>query len=237
MLPEWMNMQDVYVPLKGGNRFAIKSMQSIGDAMARIQIQKGHEKGRTMPPLFKLMCMFCGILLISLTHIKLVIMAYAAGILLYLCIWPARDIARVVKSGSVASIITLVLLLPDMMMHPKSITNEIYLVIKVFLSVLTISIFNHTTQWNHITGALRQLHIPGIFVFTLDITLKYIVLLGQLISDLLVSVQLRSVGKAEKQYSSVGGVMGVTFLKGMEMNKEMYEAMQCRGFTDDYEGL
>ena len=81
MLPEWMNMQDVYVPLKGGNRFAIKSMQSIGDAMARIQIQKGHEKGRTMPPLFKLMCMFCGILLISLTHIKLVIMAYAAGIL------------------------------------------------------------------------------------------------------------------------------------------------------------
>ena len=51
------------------------------------------------------------------------------------------------------------------------------------------------------------------------------------------SVQLRSVGKAEKQYSSVGGVMGVTFLKGMEMNKEMYEAMQCRGFTDDYKGL
>ena len=111
MLPEWMKTQDVYVPLRGGKRFAIKSMQSIGEAMARIQIQKGHEKGRTMPPLFKLLCMFCGILLISLTHTKLVIMTYAACILLYLCIWPARDIARVVKSGSVAAIITFVLLL------------------------------------------------------------------------------------------------------------------------------
>ena len=85
MLPEWMKTQDVYIPLKGGNRFAIKSMQSIGDAMARIQIQKGHEKGRIMSPLFKLLCMFCGILLISLTHTKLVIMTYAACILLYLC--------------------------------------------------------------------------------------------------------------------------------------------------------
>lgn len=31
--------------------------------------------------------------------------------------------------------------------------------------------------------------------------------------------------------------MGVTFLKSVQMNKEMYEAMQCRGFTDDYKGL
>ena len=35
----------------------------------------------------------------------------------------------------------------------------------------------------------------------------------------------------------VGGVMGVVFLRGTEMNRQMYEAMVCRGFTDDYEGL
>ena len=28
--------------------------------------------------------------------------------------------------------------------------------------------------------------------------------------------------------------MGVTFVRGTEMNRQMYEAMQCRGFTDDY---
>jgi cobalt/nickel transport system permease protein len=68
-------------------------------------------------------------------------------------------------------------------------------------------------------------------------TLKYIVLLGSLIQDILTALRLRSVGKNNKKYQSVGGVMGVTFLRGTEMSREMYEAMRCRGFTDDYKGL
>ena len=87
------------------------------------------------------------------------------------------------------------------------------------------------------TGALRKFHIPGVVIFIIDITFRYIVLLGKLMEDLLTAVSLRSVGRNNKKYSSVGGVMGVTFLRGTEMNKEMYEAMQCRGFTDDYKGL
>jgi cobalt/nickel transport system permease protein len=31
--------------------------------------------------------------------------------------------------------------------------------------------------------------------------------------------------------------MGITFVRGSEMNQQMYEAMQCRGFTGDYNGL
>ena len=138
------------------------------------------------------------------------------------------------KAGCGASVLALIILLPAMFIQPSGIRNELLIVIKVFFSISTLSIFNHTTQWNHITGALRKLHIPGIFIFTLDITLKYIVLLGNLITDLLTSLQLRSVGKNNKKYSSIGGVMGVTFVRGTEMNQQMYEAMQCRGFTDDY---
>ena len=161
-------------------------------------------------------------------------MAYAAILLLYLCTWPARDILNIMKAGCGASVLALIILIPAMVVQPSGIRNELLIVIKVFLSISTLSIFNHTTQWNHITGALRKLHIPGIFIFTLDITLKYIVLLGNLITELLTSLQLRSVGKNNKKYSSIGGVMGVTFVRGTEMNRQMYEAMQCRGFTDDY---
>ena len=132
---------------------------------------------------------------------------------------------------------TLVLFIPAMLMHPAGIPNNLIVVAKVFLCVTMVTVFNHTTQWNHITLALRKIHVPGIFVFTLDITLKYIVLLGNLMQDLLTSMQLRAVGRHNKKYSSVGGVMGVTFLRGTEMNEQMYEAMRCRGFTDDYKGL
>jgi cobalt/nickel transport system permease protein len=124
-----------------------------------------------------------------------------------------------------------------MFLQPEGISNNLVIVGKVFLSLEMVTIFNHTTQWNHITTALRKLHLPGIFIFTLDITLKYIVLLGTLIEEILTSLTLRSVGKNNKKYQSIGGVMGVTFVRGTEMSQEMYEAMRCRGFTDDYKGL
>ena len=237
MLPDWMIKEEEYIPLKGGNAFAVKSAKTIGKAMSRIKVQRGHEKGRPLPPLLKLLLTFTVILTLSIAQNRLIVMAAAACILMYLATWPAKDIAGIMKAATVAGAFTALILLPAVIINPVLMGNEILIVVKVFLSLITISIFNHTTQWNHITGALRQLHIPGIFVFTLDITLKYIVLLGNLIVDLLTSLQFRSVGKNNKKYTSVGGLMGVTFLRGTEMNRQMYEAMLCRGFTDDYKGL
>ena len=237
MLPDWLGKTDEYTPVRGDSSFSVKSIKAIGKAMSQIKVQRGHEKGRTLPPLLKLLLTFGVILMLSLSQNRLLIMAYAAGILSYLCTWPPRDIAGILKSGGIAAVLALLLLFPAVIMKPALISNELFIVVKVFFSMLTVSIFNHTTQWNHVTGALRQLHIPGIFVFTIDITLKYIVLLGNLICDLLTSLQLRSVGKNNRRYQSVGGVMGVTFIRGTEMNRQMYEAMQCRGFTDDYKGL
>lgn len=237
MLPNWMKETDNYIPAQDGGRFVVESMKSIGKSMSQIKIQKGHEKGRALPSLLKLCLMIVAILVISVTKNPLIVMAYAAFILLYLCTWPARDILNVFKAGIIAAVLAVIILLPAVIFNKELIRNELFIIAKVFLSVITVSIFNHTTQWNHVTGALRKLHVPGIFIFTLDITLKYIVVLGNLINDLLISMQLRSVGKNNKKYDSIGGVMGVTFIRGVEMNKQMYEAMQCRGFTDDYKGL
>lgn len=237
MIPEWMEKKEEYIPPRGGNAFIFKSIQTMGKIMSRIQVQRGHEKGRPLPPLFKLFLTFGGILLISIAQSRLILMAYAACILVYLCTWPAKDIAKILRSSIAAAAITALILLPAVIVKPSLAVNEIIIIVKVFFSVLTISIFNHTTQWNHITGALRRIHVPGLFVFIIDITLKYIVQLGTLILDLLTSLKLRAVGKNNKKYTSVGGVMGVTFIRGAQMNREMYEAMQCRGFTDDYKGV
>ena len=55
MLPDWMQNKDKYIPPRDGSQFAVKSIKSIGKAMSQIKIQKGHEKGQTLPPLFKLL--------------------------------------------------------------------------------------------------------------------------------------------------------------------------------------
>ena len=238
MLPEWMRETDHYdVPPKDGGTFVIKTIQTIGKIMSRLKIQAGHEKKRHFPAMVKLFAMVLLIIVTSVCQDRVVLLAIAAVLLGYLCTWPAKGLWGVLKPPVAAAALTFVLLIPAMLMNPAGISNNLVVVGKVFLCVTMVTIFNHTTQWNHVTLALRKLHVPGVFVFTLDITLKYIVLLGNLMQDLLTSMQLRAIGKHDKKYSSIGGVMGVTFIRGTEMNEQMYEAMRCRGFTDDYRGL
>ena len=177
------------------------------------------------------------IIVTSVCQNRILLMVIAAVVLVYLCTWPGKDLWNIIKPSCAAGIIALIIFIPAMIINPSGMGNNIIVIVKIILCLLMVNIFNHTTQWNHITAALRKLHIPGVFIFTLDITLKYIVLLGKLIQDLLTSMQLRAVGKHNKKYYSIGGVMGVTFLRGTEMSGQMYEAMRCRGFTDDYKGL
>lgn len=237
MLPDWIYAEDNYIPQRDSSSFAVKTMIALGRAMSRISIQRGHEKKRHLPALTKFIALIGVILTVSITRHMLVILIAAALLLVYLCTWPARDILGILKTSLGAGGLTFLIFLPAMLMDPEGIGNNIMVIIKVLISVAFLSIYNHTTQWNHITGALRRLHIPGVFIFLLDMTLKYIVLLGKLIEGLLTALRLRSVGRNDRKYSSVGGVMGITFIRGAEMNRQMYEAMLCRGFTDDYENM
>ena len=236
-LPEWLTTKDDYLPPQKGGSFVYKTINSLGRVMSRVKTQQGHEKKYALPAIFKLLLLILLILTVSITHSLVVILSIFAAVMLYLSTWPGRDIAGILKSAFAAAFLAFILILPAMLLKPSGAGNNLMLVFKVFLSVEMLNIFNHTTVWNHITHALRCLHLPKIFIFTLDITLKYIVLSGQLIQDLLRSVGLRSVGKNNKEYNTVGGVMGNTFIRSALMSREMYNAMRCRGFTDDYKGL
>lgn len=81
---------------------------------------------------------------------------------------------------------------------------------------------------------MRTFRLPSIFIFTLDITLKYISVLGEMCAAILTSVRLRSVGKNPQKAKALSGVLGISFLKSGEMAEEMHTAMCCRGFTGEY---
>ena len=237
MLPNWLIESETYAPPKDGGAFVVKTMKTIGMVLARLKVQRGHEKRHAIPAVIKFFLLVALVLLTSVTQNRLILLAMLALVQAYLAFWPAKDLASILKPALFASLLAALIFAPAMIMHPQGIYNNLTVIAKVFVSVEMVNIFNHTTQWNHITTALRKLYIPSIFIFTLDITLKYIVLLGTVINDLLTSLHMRSVGKNHRKYQSVGGVMGVTFLRSVEMSQQMYEAMCCRGFTDDYKGL
>ncbi len=91
--------------------------------------------------------------------------------------------------------------------------------------------------WHTLTACLRHFHIPALFIQILDITLKYIVLLGEISLQMLYALKLRSVGRMPSSRKAFSGVLGATFLKSREMSQDMYEAMVCRGFTGDYPAI
>lgn len=236
-LPDWMREQEAYEPVGGGNRFILQTLKSLGGVMARIRFQEGHEKKHSLPALVKLLLLLALLILLSVSRQSFVLLALTAAVLLYLATWPGKDIVSILKAPVFAGILALLLFLPAMILKPSGIGNQILVTGKIVLSVLMVNLYHHTTQWNHVTQALRRLHLPGILIFTFDMTLKYIVLLGRLMEQLLTALRLRSVGRSERKYDSVGGVMGVTFLISTELSREMADAMRCRGFTDDYQGL
>ena len=210
MLPIWMENTDSYVPPRGGGTFAVKTIRSISAAVGKLQFQQGRERKPFLPAAVRLLLLFALILLLSLSRHLLVLLACTAFAMMALAVLPPDRILSVWKSALAAALFAFLVLLPAMLLRPAGRGNNLIIIWKIFISVQMVSIFNHTTQWNHITSALRRLHVPGVFI---------------------------SVGKNKQKYTSVGGVMGVVFLRGTEMNRQMYEAMVCRGFTDDYEGL
>ena len=237
MLPEWMKKTEEYAPPRDGGAFYYKTLRSLGRVMSRLKAGGGKDGRYSLPAWLKLLIMLALIILVSATRNSTVIMAAGALVLMRLALLPAQDIGGIVKTALFAGALGAVLYAPAVIMNPAALGNGIRLVLKIMICVTAVGEFNRTTQWNHVTGALRKFRVPGVVIFIIDVTFRYIVLLGRLMEELLTAVSLRSVGKNNKKYSSVGGVMGVTFLRGTEMNREMYEAMQCRGFTDDYKGL
>lgn len=116
-------------------------------------------------------------------------------------------------------------------------SSKNYLFVLIMCAAVTVRLafFSAGTSWNKLTASMRTFHVPALFIFTLDITLKYISVLGEICVDILRSIILRSVGKNPDKARSFSGVLGITFLKSSEMAEEMYAAMCCRGFTGEYE--
>jgi cobalt/nickel transport system permease protein len=144
----------------------------------------------------------------------------------------AQDIARVLRNGLLAALFAALVLLP------AGLTGNWYslelIVPKVFATVCTLSLLSFGTRWSELTGALKYFFIPDLFIFVLDIAIKYILLLGEFALHMLWALKLRSVGENPGKHSSLPGIAGTMFLRSREMAAEMHSAMECRGFSGEY---
>lgn len=152
--------------------------------------------------------------------------------LLRTALMKAESIRNILGKTILPVIFTALIMIPAVFLGSPGTFGTV--TVKVFESVLVLSVLNEEAAWNEMTGALARLHAPELFVLTLDTAVRFLVLLGRYSDRLLEAVGLRRVGKKNWKNAGTGGVLGVTWLKSQQMLRANSEAMTCRCFDGTY---
>lgn len=232
-MPEWLLKDEDYTPQTDKDTFINKSILSLLDVLSRIRTQSGYKEDRfKINVTLKVAFTFILILMVSFTKNYSFTIIINVYLLAALSMMDGEEIIEVLKISLIMSIFTVVILVPDAFWGNRF--SVVIITSKVFATVTAVNMLSHSTRWNAITSALKRFFIPDIFILVMDITIKYIVMLGEFSLNMLYSLKLRSVGKNHSKYTSLAGISGTMFIKSKEMAEEMYTAMECRGFTGEY---
>ena len=232
-IPNWMYTEEKYIPSGDKDAFLTKSTRSVLSVLAKLSFHEGKDGRFSATPSLKLFYTVLYIILTACSGNYLFVLIMCAAVTVRLAFFSASAIRQILSGTAGAVMISLFLLLPAVFMgNPQALMN---ITARVYVSVTLVGILSAGTSWNKLTAGMRTFRIPSLFIFTLDITLKYISVLGELCVDILRSVSLRSVGKNSDKAKSFSGVLGITFLKSSEMAEDMYAAMCCRGFVGEYQ--
>jgi cobalt/nickel transport system permease protein len=232
-IPEWLLINENYIPLTDKDTFVNKSILSIFKVISRIMMQDSINQTflKINVPL-SVLCTAILLLLVSLTKSFVFVMIVNVYLLSILCVTDTDRLVRILKLSLGVTLFTSIIMLPAFLLGNSY--SSIMITTKVFASITVVGLLSHTTKWSLLTKALKRFYVPDIFILILDITIKYIYRLGELSLSMFYALKLRSVGRNNKKYTSMAGVAGTMFLESMEMAEEMYHAMECRGFSGEY---
>lgn len=230
-IPEWMKTQNNYSPKKDKNGFLTKTLLNFLKLFRHFQLQKNENitKGRAG---FRTLFVLALIIITAVSHNLYICGSVAAVLLLCLSFSKIEILKKVLVTSLAAALLTAVIMLPAYFIYKSSAVITITL--KVFLSVGLVSLYANTTPWNKITAALRFVKIPAFIIFIIDLTLHYILILGNVAYEMLFALKLRSVGKDKDKRKGFAGILGTVFLKSVSIAEETQQAMECRLFNGTY---
>jgi cobalt/nickel transport system permease protein len=230
---EWLLKDENYIPQGDKDTFINKSILALLGVLARIRRQSGCKADIfNVNSAFKVAFTLLLIILLSVSKNLAFVVIANVYLLIILSFLKAEDIINILKASITVAVFTFVILIPSVFWG--NYYSIMMITPKVFATVTAVNILSRSTKWNSITSALKAFFIPDIFILVLDITIKYIVMLGEFSLNMPYSLKLRSVGKNKSKHTSLSGIAGTMFLESKEMAEDMYAAMECRGFTGEY---
>ena len=143
-------------------------------------------------------------------------------------------------------LISLVYLGPDAHLGPFSLPDSIYITrqgvnsaviftMRVATCVSAVVLLFLTTPHQVLFKSLRTVGVPKIYVFTLEMTYRYIFLLMDLVREMYVSKKARTIRSRSmfEEQKWVGGRIGYTLIKSLDTSEKVHAAMMSRGYNGD----
>lgn len=231
-MPEWLINEENYKNGNDKDSFLQKSILSMLSILSRVRAQEAGSDKFYVHTVLRLLFTIMLLVVLSASKSFTFVIVINVYILAILSLMRAEDILGIIKVSFIVSMFTLIVLLPAAFWGNSH--SMVMITLKAWAAVSSVGILSHSTRWSLITGSLKRFFVPDIFILVLDITIKYIVMLGDFSLSMLYALKLRSVGRNKSKYESLSGIAGTMFIKSKEMAEDMYQAMECRGFTGEY---
>jgi cobalt ECF transporter T component CbiQ len=133
---------------------------------------------------------------------------------------------------------TVVLALGNWFGHAVGVTSEgvhgaAIIVSRVAVSISVVVLLTITTPWNRLLAAMRQVHVPRVFVLVAGMAYRYVFHLLTSVSDMYEARRARTVSPERSTASGrrfVAASAGALFGKAHALSEEVYLAMLSRGY-------
>ncbi|MSS20375.1 energy-coupling factor transporter transmembrane component T [Pseudoramibacter porci] len=212
-------------------RLNLKVMEMTG-RLLRSDRENASRKPSPVAPALRVGAAVLCILLCALSQNAVYVITVIAVELLRLAMMPPASILRVIKALILPVIFSALIMLPAVFLgHPRTMLT---VTMKVLESVMVLAVMNEGLDWREVTAAFSAFKGMAVFVLILDMTMRFLMILGDYSGKLLEAVMLRSVGKTSWKNAKVDGILGTTFLKSRQMAEATEEAMACRCFNGQY---
>ena len=104
--------------------------------------------------------------------------------------------------------------------------------IKAWLSILSLILLSSTTSFTSLLKGLEQLRMPRVMVMILSFVYRYIFVLVDEVLRLRQARDSRNLGRGKRiwQIKTVGNMIGTLFIRSYERGERVYSAMVSRGY-------
>lgn len=117
----------------------------------------------------------------------------------------------------------------------QGLTAALFLVGRVGASLSFVLLLTLTTPWASILKAVRSLGVPQVYVQTLGMTLRYLMLLSRIVEEMYTAKKSRTLkaGKIRAEQRWIAGQAGTLFSRSMQLSSEVHRAMMARGYQGE----